>query len=183
LNDGIVYTPINLPYTAGVSISADIDAGKFSILQGLTEFDLATTEQAMAGIAGLIPDSAGVLATINQFDFLSSASIETNLNGNGRYWKFPNGLLICIRNMGANYVPGSWKYWPLPFIDDKYAVAGISTVSGGNDPDIENLLSVKLTLKGPSAYKPWLHMVVGFNGEVKPVRFEYDIIAIGRWKE
>jgi hypothetical protein len=124
---GIVYVPLQRVYVSGVSIEADEAAGKLFVLSGLTVSMLASGQEAMDGVAGLIPDAAGVLASINNVSLLKTqlatvqeaidgeegkipdamgvksaieSAVEYGVNANGEYWKYPDGRLVCINSTG-----------------------------------------------------------------------------------
>lgn len=64
LDSGTVYSPYEDNYIAGNSIVDDVAAGKLYVLQGLSQLDLASESQALAGVEGVIPDAKMVLHTI-----------------------------------------------------------------------------------------------------------------------
>ena len=65
IHNGIAYNPVVIPYTAGlVDIQADIDAGLFTVLQGLVASDLSDGAFKEVGVkTGQLP-SAGSVAII-----------------------------------------------------------------------------------------------------------------------
>ena len=67
IHNGIAYNPVVIPYTAGlVDIQADIDAGLFTVLQGLTDADIAEGAYRSVGRKGAaLPSSRDTVVTVD----------------------------------------------------------------------------------------------------------------------
>jgi hypothetical protein len=95
---GVVYVPLADNYVAGASIAVDDAAGKLFVLSGLTVAMLATEQEAIDGVAGLLPDAAGVRAAIQD------AKIGQNLLVNGGFDNWDYGTSGPAQNFG----PSRW---------------------------------------------------------------------------
>lgn len=98
-------------YTSAANVAVDIASGNVQVLQ----FRLATTAEAIAGTAGVVPDAAGVHAAFKQFGLGGDAKLSYDLNSlNESGFYYTSGaetLNIPIPVSGITYhteVPGGF---------------------------------------------------------------------------
>lgn len=118
-----------------------------------------------------------------QLNLLKDTDLESGMNENGTFWKFPSGLLICIGKVTKNfnisnpttngfYDDGYSIIFPYEFVDTNYNVNAFLS----NDESLIFIYSVVNTTKDSALVNVFSHAIL------ENKQREVSFIAIGRWK-
>lgn len=122
-----------------------------------------------------VPSSLSTLITQEVF---SGYSVEYGSNSNGEYWKFPNGLLICIRPPNVYLVTSasydSWYFNDTPNLSYPYSFSSVPSVSSTKIEAVAIAINDVLTTE---TFRCRMRMVGSRNTSAAYLGY----IAIGRW--
>ena len=116
---------------------------------------------------------------------IKSTAVRYIVNSNGEAWQFPDGMMICVKNVSVKNInfniafgslyqnSDSWDggSWAVEFLDKPYISA--NPVLSGGAMFLGNFNNTSKSAVGSCAiYRPTTAIV----------NVSIDIIAIGRWK-
>ena len=127
-------------------------------------------------------DTTGIVHEKELLSNILNQEVEFGSNNNGRYMKFPNGLLICTKDVNVNASTSLWVgnfyhvdiscgNWAYTF-SDIYYVNAISRATNYWVLTIRNFTGTdggKITIVNP-------------HNQTSTITGKISVIAIGKWK-